>query len=212
MQNYIRKLIEQGEHQEQDFKFAISDSKKIARSLVAFANTDGGKLLIGVKDNGAIAGVRSEEEYFMIEAAADMYSKPPIEFKTTKWQIEGKEVLEIDIEKSESGPHSAPDPDGNWKVYIRVDDKNLLANKILLRVWELQKRKKASFIKYTEKEEFLLKYLTDNETITFSKFLKLAQIPRKKAEGILVNLILMNVVEIVFTEKTTYYKLKSPEK
>lgn len=45
-----------------DFKFEISDSKKIARSLVAFANTDGGRLLIGVKDNGVISGIRSEEE------------------------------------------------------------------------------------------------------------------------------------------------------
>jgi predicted HTH transcriptional regulator len=209
MTSYIKRLIEQGEHQQQDFKFEISDSKKIARSLVAFANTDGGKLLIGVKDNRAIAGVRSEEEYFMIEAAAEMYSKPPIPFKTTKWKIDGKEVMEIDISKSDIGPHKAPDSDGKWLVYIRVDDKNLLANKILLRVWELQKKKRASFIKYTEKEEFLLKYLSENENITLNKFIKLAQIPRKKAEGILVNLILMDVVEIEFTEKETFYRLKN---
>jgi len=47
----IYKLIAQGEHQQQDFKYCISDSRKIARSLVAFANTDGGRLLVGVKDN-----------------------------------------------------------------------------------------------------------------------------------------------------------------
>jgi len=45
MQGYIQKLIEQGEHQQLDFKFEISDSQKIARSLVAFANTDGGKII-----------------------------------------------------------------------------------------------------------------------------------------------------------------------
>lgn len=61
----IEALIEQGEHQQLDFKFEVSDSKKIARTLSAFANTDGGRLLIGVKDNGAISGVRSEEEYYM---------------------------------------------------------------------------------------------------------------------------------------------------
>jgi len=66
-QHPIKILIAQGEHQQLDFKFEISDAAKIARSLVAFANTDGGKLLIGVKDNGVIAGVRSEEEKFMIE-------------------------------------------------------------------------------------------------------------------------------------------------
>ncbi len=51
----LQEKINQGEHQQQDFKFAINDSKKIARSLAAFANTDGGCLLVGVKDNGKIA-------------------------------------------------------------------------------------------------------------------------------------------------------------
>ena len=67
--DYIHALIAEGEHQQQDFKFEISDARKIAKTLSAFANTDGGRLLIGVKDNGKIAGVRSEEEKYMIEAA-----------------------------------------------------------------------------------------------------------------------------------------------
>lgn len=49
---YIRQLVSEGEHCHQDFKFEISDARKIARSLSAFANTEGGRLLIGVKDNG----------------------------------------------------------------------------------------------------------------------------------------------------------------
>jgi len=65
---YIRQLVSEGEHCHQDFKFEISDARKIARSLSAFANTEGGRLLIGVKDNGKIAGVRSDEEIYMIES------------------------------------------------------------------------------------------------------------------------------------------------
>ena len=61
----LQLLIDQGEHQQQDFKFEVSDSKKIARTLSAFANTDGGRLLIGVKDNGNISGIKSEEEYYI---------------------------------------------------------------------------------------------------------------------------------------------------
>ena len=64
--DYIHRLIAEGEHIHQDFKFAISDARKIARSLSAFANTEGGRLLVGVKDNGAIAGGRSEEGIYMI--------------------------------------------------------------------------------------------------------------------------------------------------
>ena len=80
----IEALIEQGEHQQLDFKFEVSDSKKIARTLSAFANTDGGRLLIGVKDNGAISGVRSEEEYYMIEAASKMYTHPEVVHAVTR--------------------------------------------------------------------------------------------------------------------------------
>ena len=63
---YIQGLIEEGEHEHQDFKFSISDARKIARSLSAFANNDGGRLLVGVKDNGNIAGVRNEEDIYVI--------------------------------------------------------------------------------------------------------------------------------------------------
>ena len=79
--DYIHSLIAEGEHQQQDFKFEISDARKIAKSLSAFANTDGGRLLIGVKDNGRIAGVRSEEEKYMIEAAAQLYCIPEVEYR-----------------------------------------------------------------------------------------------------------------------------------
>ena len=63
---YLRRLIEEGEHEHQDFKYAISDARKIARSISAFANNDGGRLLIGVKDNGAVVGVPNEEDVYMV--------------------------------------------------------------------------------------------------------------------------------------------------
>ena len=62
--DFLLELIEEGEHEHQDFKFAITDSKKISRSIAAFANNDGGRLLIGVKDNGSIAGMKGDEEYY----------------------------------------------------------------------------------------------------------------------------------------------------
>lgn len=68
----LQNLISQGEGKLLDFKFAVNDTRKIAVAICAFANTDGGTLLIGVKDNGKIAGVNAQEEYFMIETAAQM--------------------------------------------------------------------------------------------------------------------------------------------
>jgi predicted HTH transcriptional regulator len=72
----LRDMLNEGEHQQQDFKFRVDDARKIARTLVAFANTDGGRLLIGVKDNGKVVGVNAEEDFYVAEAAARVHSKP----------------------------------------------------------------------------------------------------------------------------------------
>jgi len=162
----LLKLIEQGEHQQQDFKYCISDSKKIARSLVAFANTDGGRLLIGVKDNGHIAGVRSEEEYYMVEAAARIYSKPIINFTTRQHFIDGKTVLEVKIEPSAGKPHYAIDEKGKWWAYFRKNDENRLANKVMLEVWKNQKSVDGIMINYSDAEKILFDYLEDHEKIS----------------------------------------------
>jgi predicted HTH transcriptional regulator len=208
MSTHIHNLIAEGEHQQLDFKFEITDSRRIARTLVAFANTDGGRLLIGVKDNGAIAGVRSDEEYYMLEGAATMYCKPPVAFQSKEWTINGKTVLEIIIPKSNTRPHYAAHKDGKWLVYIRVADQNLLANRVLLKVWEREGKPKGVFIKFTEKEKILLEFLEKNPTITLSRFCRMARISRQKAENILVKFVLLKTIHIIFTDKQTFYSLK----
>lgn len=203
----LHNKILEGEHLKQDFKYAVNDSKKIARSIAAFANSLGGSLLIGVKDNGNIVGVSSEEEYYMIEAAAKMYCIPPVAFNVIEWKSEKKSVLEIIIPKSEDKPHKAPNKDGKYMVYIRVDDQNLLANKILLEYWKAVKKNKDHILTFNKPEKFILEYLTEYRSITISKFQKGAKISRFKAERILINLLCMRVIRINITEKSTTYSL-----
>jgi predicted HTH transcriptional regulator len=206
---YLHKLIEEGEHQQQDFKYCINDSKKIAKSLVAFANTDGGRLLIGVKDNGKIAGVRTDEEFYMVEAAAKIYSSPPINFSTKQWQAEGKTVLEIGIEASENKPHFAKDENGKWLAYTRMKDENVLAHKIQVEVWKKQNSPKGIYFSYSDDEKFLIDFLQKNKQITFSKFMRLAQVQRKKAEEILSNFVIMNVILMQASKEGTIFMLNA---
>jgi len=205
--NPIFKLISQGEHQQQDFKFCINDSRKIAKSLVAFANTNGGRLLIGVKDNGNVIGIRSEEEFYMAEAAAKIYSKPKIDFTVQEWNVDGKIVLEIDIEPSKDRPHYAQHDDGKWIAYIRRDDENILANGVLLKSWELEKNSHGLLFKYDEPKKILINYLSENRTITLSKFVKIAQITRFHAEKILAEFLFMLCITIHFEQVPVYYSL-----
>jgi hypothetical protein len=208
MNSKLIKMIAEGEHQRQDFKYCINDSRKIARSIVAFANTDGGRLLLGIKDNGSVAGVRSDEEYYMAEAAATLYSKPPVNFQTHQWMTEGKTVLEIIIQKSDEIPHFAQNEDGKWRVYIRKADQNIVAPGILLKIWDQEKSLKGVRIRFSDKEKQLLLLLQENQYLSLNQFSRQAKVPRWKGEKILVNFIVIGVVGIDILGNGTRFFLR----
>jgi len=201
-------MIAEGEHQRQDFKYCINDSRKIARSMVAFANTDGGRLLLGIRDNGSVAGIQSDEEYYMAEAAAKLYSKPSINFQTVQWQIDGKSVLEIVVPKRDDIPYLAQNEDGKWMVYIRKDDQNIVAPAILLKVWEQQKSPLGVHIRFSDEEKRLLSLLESNQNLSLNQFSRQAKLPRWKAERLLVNLIVTGVVGMKISVTGTYFFLR----
>ena len=186
----IEALIEQGEHQQLDFKFEVSDSKKIARTLSAFANTDGGRLLIGVKDNGNISGVRSEEEYYMIEAASKMYTRPEVPFEATRWEVNGKTVLEVYIAPSPDKPHTAPDKDDKFKAYIRVADENILANEVLVLAWQKKHKPDGTLLKISN----------------ISQFCRIGRINYYTAKNILSDLLAMNTLQYLVIDKHILYQ------
>ncbi len=180
--------IQEGEHTRQDFKFRIDSSVKIARTLSSFANTLGGKILIGVKDNGHVAGIDLEEEYFMIEGAASVFCNPPVPFSACAYQYEDKLVLEINVASSKLKPHLAKEPDGAWRAYIRQEDENFMANGVLVQYMRIQNptNRQKGLISYGDHERKLWDYLQNNEAISLSKFSKICNISIKEAEQILV--------------------------
>ncbi len=207
MTDYIKRLISEGENQTLDFKFEVSDFRKIARTLVAFSNTDGGRLLVGVKDNGVIAGVRSEEEYFMIEGAAGLYCKPEVKFKVRNWQVEGKKVMEVMIAPGGDKPYMAQDEEGNWIAYIRQADQNFKADNMLLQVWQHQKSGKTTTIRFRRSEAVLLSHLEEHGSITQSKFRRFAGLSSSQSEKILVDFMLIGLLNTEHTQADVIFRL-----
>lgn len=203
----ILSLISQGEGEQLDFKREISSSIRIAKSLSAFANHKGGTLLVGVNDNGTIAGVKAEEEKFMLEQAAVFFCKPEIEIEIKEWPIQGKIILEVKIPQGESKPYYAKDEVGKWWVYIRVADESLLASKVVVDVLRRQGNGEQTLIQYTSKEKALLDYLNVNKRITVKEYCKLINISRWRAIKILVNLVSVGIIRSHNTEKTEFFTL-----
>ena len=200
---YIQQLIEEGEHEHQDFKFSISDARKIARSVSAFANNDGGRLLIGVKDNGNIAGVRNEEDIYVVEQAAQMYCRPAQNVEFTAFKTEGGAiVIRAEIAKASHRPVQAQEPDGSWRTYYRVKDENIAAPDLMVRAWRKKESQKGALLSFSEVESTLINHLEENEMTTIEEFMKIARISRHSAEEIIIKLYAVDVIDFTYTGST----------
>jgi predicted HTH transcriptional regulator len=202
----IRKLIFEGEGVSLDFKKTITSCEKIARTMVSFANNKGGRLLIGVADDGSIKGVKSEdEERYMITRAAHLFAKPALEPTFEEVYFDDKLVLVVEIKASEDKPHYALAEDGKWWVYIRIKDKSVLASKIVVDVLKRSAKSDGVLIEYSTKEKALLEYLDTNPRINIKEYSELLKISRRGAQRIIVNLALSGVIKIHTTEKEEWY-------
>jgi predicted HTH transcriptional regulator len=203
----LRQLIQKGENETLDFKQEISSASKIAKTMVSFANRKGGRLLVGVRDNKSIAGIRTEDEKYMLTLASDFYCKPPIELVINEWELDGKIILEAIIPEGPDKPYYAKDDEGKWWVYVRVKDQSLLASKIVVDVLKNESAQRDNLIQITSKEQALLDYLAKNHRITLKQYCKLINISRWRASKILVNLISAGIIRSHNTEKIEFYTL-----
>ena len=206
--SYIHTLIAQGEHQQQDFKFEISDARKIARTLSAFANTDGGRLLIGVKDNGKISGIKSEEEIYMIDAAAQIYCTPKVDYEMTTHLVEGKQVLVVDVKESASKPIYAKDEDDRPMAYIRIDDETILATPVHLCIWRQNCGNQGEFLRFSDHEQNLLQTFSQYDRVSLNQFCRMARLPRKSSQNLLAKFIRYDIAEAIFEGHKFYFRMK----
>lgn len=206
----LLEYIDEGEHAGQDFKYAISDSRKIARSISAFANNHGGRLLIGVKDNGAIAGVKSEEEFYMIEQAAQMYCKPPQKISNTLYCFDGKYVLVAEIEQSKDLVFTKEE--GNrLKAYFRVDDENI---QIPDAIAAIMRRKSQANAKndFTETEAVVMRYVNANPGAEISAIALGLKMSVNTITDTIIKLCQLGVMEFVYSRgKWTLSSLSNPD-
>lgn len=202
----VKTLILQGEGEQLDFKNKISNYEKIAKTLTAFANSKGGTLLIGVADNGTIKGVKNEEEEkYMLQQAGQHYCRPVIVPRFEEVYIDNKLILVADIRESDSKPHYALDEHQKWWVYIRVEDKSLLAGKVMVDVLHRKNGKKGALINFTENERKLLKYLNLHERTQLPELCEHLQLPKRQVQRMLVNLIVADIIEIRHHGHQEYY-------
>ena len=212
--NELRNLVKSGENETLEFKRKVAHPEKIVKEIVAFANTRGGKLLIGVDDNGSLPGLKFvNEEQFALNQAIQKFIKPKINFILKIIPLNAKKsVISYDILESKNKPHYViEDQTQTWgKAYIRVEDKTIKASKEIREILKRKNKDKGVHIRFGEKEKILMEYLDQNEFITLRKFQQIANLSRPIASRTLVKLVLANVLRINVNETQDVFTLKLP--
>ena len=196
-------LIEEGENIQVEFKRKFSTHDKIAREMIAFANTKGGYVLFGIDDDKKIVGVESEKETTeLVKDAALNYCEPPLELVIEYREVDGKEIVIVNVPESNKKPHRIQDYQSelditNAVVTIRVNDKSVQASKEMIRILRAQTNQtalKKYILGSTEKTVF--EYLSKVERISVKELGNLVNISERRASRTLVKMLRANLLMI----------------
>lgn len=196
-------LIEEGENIQCEFKRKFSTPEKIAREMIAFANTKGGIVLFGVDDDKSIVGVESEKETAeLIIDVAKNFCEPSLDVILDYKEVDGKEIVIASIPESTYKPHRLQDYKSEMDintaiVTIRVNDKSVQASKEMIRILRSQTNQ-AALKKYIlgPIEKTVFEYLNKTERISVKELSNLVNISERRASRALVKMVRANLLMI----------------
>ncbi len=196
----LKLMVKQGEGQRMEFKLKTNHPEKIIREVVAFANADGGKLLIGISDDREVIGLKfADEDEYVLQKYIAKHIFPAIEYDIERIRTEGeKEVLLFNIKAGDTKPYYV-DLDGNpenRKAYVRAADKSVQASREMREILKGRRKAKNIRFQFGDKEKQLMEYVDNNGFITVSAFSEIAKIPKKSASRTLILLVLGNVLKV----------------
>lgn len=216
----VEEFIKEGEGFRVEFKRRISSPEKISRTLISFANTKGGTILFGIGDDGSVVGVESEKsEVDLIETAGREFCDPQIHPRIDIVPINGKDVILCHIDESRNKPHyflgehrenDRPNGDRteNTRVYIRVNDKTMMASRETVRILQNENPDAPPLkVAIGENERRLFTYLDQHERITLREFGRLVNVSDRRASRIIVRLVRAGVIRIHTHEREEFFTL-----
>lgn len=197
--------IAEGEHEGQDFKARVPEAAKIARTLAAFANGKGGRLLIGITDQFGLSTISPEEEKHNLMRAAKLFCKPIPTIKYEEHLYKGKIILLALVKMGTKGPYKAPDEKGHWRIFIRQKDKTILPGPVVAEGLTYKFRSKP--ISLTGKEGQILELLK-NESVSFEDIKTRSGIEPKIIRASLINLYASNLLVANYSSSIELFGIK----
>jgi hypothetical protein len=204
----LRRLVLQGEGSQLEFKRKARHPEKIAREFVAFANTAGGNLLVGVDDDGTLYGSKNPEgEHYVISRFLAAEVGPGLRYEMQRIPVSARrEVLSYRIRESLQKPLYVREGEAR-RVYVRVADMSVQASREMVRLLRLQGEEQGVSLRFGEPERTLLRHLEQHPHITLSGTQHLLQTSRRQASLKLILMVRAGLLTIQPTAKGDHFSL-----
>ena len=126
-----------------EFKKEIPKNEQIIKSIIGFCNHQGGKLIIGIDNDGTIVGIdesKVQEMMEYLEKSISESSFPPIFVHSYLQRISGKTILFLEVSEGRNKPYYLK-RDGNKKgVYVRLGRSTIRATDDMIEELKLTSR------------------------------------------------------------------------
>ena len=179
---------------------------ELAQHMVAFANSEGGTLIIGIKKNNKIIGITPQLEKQKIAEIINKYIAPTISYSFYEIQEGYKMVLHVKVLKSVN--KTIYFINGSKKeIYLIINQKIIKANNILEKFYKFRELNKSIPDILSEEENTVLNLISLSFQISLNQAYKKTNLTRDTTEYILVRLLYRNLIKINLIENTFFISL-----
>jgi predicted HTH transcriptional regulator len=204
----LKTLVSKGEGFHLEFKRKATYPDKIVREMIAFANSKGGILLLGIGDDRTIPGLKHPEDESHVIKEALKRCRPALSIKETFIPIgTNRSVIQYEVSESHRKPHYFLTAEQAKESFVRVEDKSIKASREMREIAKRSQRNKDIRFHYGEYEKMLMQYLDQHHTITLKKFTELSGLKRFIASKKLILLVLADVLRITPHEKGDLFSI-----
>ena len=209
----LQQLVALGEGISLEFKRKVPRAKRIAKEVIALANTQGGRILLGVSDDGTIVGVRDAgEQEFVLHRSVDAHVMPSVDYTTERIPIAGRrDVILVTVPESTDKPHhlvSQPNvPPGDGTAYVRVEEMSVEASPESVALMREEASGNGVTLQFGDNESLLMRYLEDYGRVTVTQFARMADLSPQDASRTLLKLARANVLQLHAARGEDYFTL-----
>ncbi len=205
----LKQLVGLGEGLHLEFKRRVPRPERIAKEIIALANTSGGRILLGVTDDGTIKGVPdATEEEFVLRRALEGCCDPPIAYTTERIPVaERRDVILVSVPESATKPHVLLDGQGDGAAYVRTGEMSVEASPESVRLMEAERSGVGATFEFGEKEMLLMRYLEEYARVTVAQFAQMAGISEARASATLISLTRAKILRLQADRREDYFTL-----